>query len=122
MKRTALARKTPLRNRRPLARRTAIRRVNHQRARTRRARDFGPQAALCRTFACVVCWSGPVEVHHEPPRSCGGRDANTVPLCPACHRERHDIGLRAFNRKHGVDLVHETTVMAEYLAMGMVAA
>lgn len=122
MRRTALARKKTLSRGRPLARRTAMRRQNRQRMKARRARDFGPQAELCRSFPCVACWAVPTVPHHEPPRSCGGHDSATVPLCDACHRERHDIGLRAFNKKHGVDLLHAAAVMAEHVARGLVAA
>lgn len=113
-----LKRKTPIRRGRPLAR------VNKERAAKRRAECFGPQAELCRQMMCCACslaapsayghaarirlaggW--PImgsDPHHEPPRSIGGKDGDTVPLCRAHHTERHTIGRPAFERKYGVDL------------------
>lgn len=31
-------------------------------------------------------------------------DFETIPLCPAHHREQHRMGLKAFTRKHSLDL------------------
>lgn len=124
MKRTALKRKTPL------ERHSRVRAVNRARLAKRRAEAFGRQADLSRYMPCCACRPhsyakrehilsrmsqgaelqrcGPdhaySEPHHEPPRSRGGKDADTVPLCPACHRERHDVGLAEFQRRHGIDL------------------
>jgi hypothetical protein len=114
-----MKRKTPMRRGRPLAR------VNKERAAKRRAECFGPQAELCRVMPCLVCndiGSGTArriafslatgwprlwplaDPHHEPPRSIGGKDGDTVPLCREHHTERHTIGRSAFERLHGVDL------------------
>lgn len=113
-----LKRKTPLR-------RTRMPRRNEERAAKRRAECFGEQADACRTLPCCVCWPGAAagtllsvasgrddmrtrllvsDPHHEPPRSCGGKDGDTVPLCREHHDERHSIGRAAFERVHGVDL------------------
>jgi hypothetical protein len=64
--------------------------------------DFGPQARRCRTLPCAVCvWlkatqTTPTEPHHEPPRSRGGTDRDTLPACAAHHQRRHAVGGRAF--------------------------
>ncbi len=120
-----LKRKTPLRRTGGPKRRSRMPRRNEERAAKRRAECFGEQADACRTMPCCVCWWGmyahpdgslshrekAVEIgvfcsdpHHEPPRSCGGKDGDTVPLCREHHDERHRIGRSAFERVHGVDL------------------
>lgn len=70
---------------------------------------FGPQAKRCRELPCVVCQRmrkrqpNPTEAHHEPPRSRGGKDRDTVPLCGSHHRQRHRMGALRFWRLHGID-------------------
>jgi hypothetical protein len=120
VKRTPLARKTPIR---PGKR---IRKVNAKRAAERRAECFGRQADLCRRLPCVACawphhitWRDAVrltldrgeaialptaEPHHEPPRSCGSVDKDCTPLCRLHHTERHTLGRKGFEEAHGVDL------------------
>jgi hypothetical protein len=132
MKRTPLRRKTPLLPKpgKHSAKRKPLPKRNPERYAKRHAEQFGEQAALCRMLPCRACWApacayhlvaarfasvvfetaisttGPAicEAHHEPPRSCGGKDADTVPLCTAHHRERHNIGRRAFEAKYQIDL------------------
>lgn len=66
-------------------------------ARRRRAAQCGPQAQLCRTLSCACgCGRGPCEAHHEPPRSRGGLDSDTVPLWWECHARRHRTTARKF--------------------------
>lgn len=80
---------------------------------------FGPQADLCRRTECAMCWwlhrvkdqprrftlegipayaastdpkpmgGWKTRAHHEPPRSLGGTDEDTVPLCDKHHTRRH---------------------------------
>lgn len=87
---------------------------------------FGPQADLCHRTECAKCWwrekvskaprrwtmaglpayaslTDPMpmggwktDAHHEPPRSRGGTDADTLSLCSPCHRERHDTTAQVF--------------------------
>jgi hypothetical protein len=58
---------------------------------------FGPQSEACRTLPCAVCGvDGPSDPHHEPLRSLGGTDRDTVPLCRACHSRRHRSTAPAF--------------------------
>lgn len=118
----ALCRKTPLSRGRPLARRTRLRRVNHARIRARRAVQFGAQAQLCRELPCLICGRGPCDPHHVRSRGAGGRDEHTVPLCEEHHHEFHDIGRHSFDKRYGVDLLHEAARLHEQVARGMVAA
>lgn len=80
------------------------------------------QSERCRWWVCCVCalkrtpparfpewrhWAQhgwETVPHHEPPRSCGGRDRDTVPMCIEHHAERHAIGEREFCARHGIDL------------------
>lgn len=100
MKRTALRRRTPLH------RKVRVRRMNPRRLAKRRARDFAEQAAACRAMPCCISdgCDGAVAPHHEPPRSLGGRDRDTVPLCAKHHRQRHDWGERESYIVYGIDL------------------
>jgi hypothetical protein len=97
-RRAPLKRGAPLRRAAPPKRRAKLRqRSASSSARRRRAAQDGPQAALCRTLPCSCgCGRGPSQAHHEPPKSCGGKDRHTVPLWWECHRRRHRIGARAF--------------------------
>lgn len=96
-----MKRSTPLRRTKPIRKRNAVRWAK------RHAVAFGPQSFECRERPCSVvgsdCW-GPIAAHHEPPRSCGGEDKDTVGLCRGHHRERHSIGERAFNEKYDTNL------------------
>ena len=75
----------------------------------RHAEDFGPQAERCRGMPCCACVAlrllqpGRTEAHHEPPRSTGGTDRDTLPLCGYHHRLRHSQGVDSFWRSVGLD-------------------
>ncbi len=136
MKQSGLKRYTPLKRGKHKLTRKPLRKVNPQRARARRERDFGEQAQWCRELPCCACkprsfatWSeigpgalpagtpGPwplrSDPHHEPSRGAGGTDKDTVPLCRRCHEERHRVGLRLFNAKWGVDLLAVAAALRE---------
>lgn len=123
MKRTPIQRKTPLLPRpgKHQAKRKPIKKRNQARYAKLHAEQFGEQAALCRVLPCLACvgrrfeqelyepsvwWLGGAvcEAHHEPPRSCGGIDKDTVPLCRKHHHERHQHGLSAFEARYGLDV------------------
>ncbi len=73
--------------------RKPLNKVNRRRAKEARSRDFSEQAVACRKLPCIACGcAGPSQAHHEPPRSVGGEDGNTVPLCAHCHARRHTVG------------------------------
>lgn len=82
---------------------------------------FGEQADRCRLSHCCACmalgrrqkWH--TEPHHEPPR---GRDLksddrDTVPLCVACHHERHAKGVDTFWASVGLSWVYVRDRMRE---------
>ena len=67
------------------------------------------------------------EAHHEPPRSAGGIDTDTLPLCDAHHDERHDrVGRRQFWERYRIDPVVVIAYMRrltnERLSRGEIAA
>lgn len=72
--------------------------------------DFGPQAERCRRSHCCSCLARglvqkwPTEPHHEPPRgrTHASTDRDTVPLCTACHTERHTKGVDTFWARVGL--------------------
>jgi hypothetical protein len=99
MKRTPMPRRSE-----PMKRRAPVKRENRKRAGQRKAKAFGPQAALCRTLPCCVCgfFAGRSDPHHEPPRSRGGLDADCVPLCRHHHDRRHQDGPLRFWQRAGV--------------------
>ena len=74
----------------------------------RRQREDKAFLAHAATYPCCITGERDVELHHEPPKSMGGgadwSDTKVVPLAPRLHRERHEIGLEAFEAKHGVVL------------------
>ena len=101
----------------PLKRSGRVKPVNRKRAAKRKARDFGPYADWIRTQPC--CISGKrtgedgvlpytrcfVEAAHVRSRGAGGTsDANLVPLDWVLHSAQHTSGIRALEKKYGVDL------------------
>lgn len=100
-----------------ISRKTRIKTANRERLTRLRRIQFGPQADLCRRSACFACGKpGPSDPHHEPPRSCGGTDQDTVPLCKGldgCHRKRHSLGLEPFQAAHKTNLLLGVQEMRE---------
>lgn len=128
-----LKRRKPLQRSGSLKRRGPLRRRNPERLARRRAEQFGPQAELCRTLACVVCWrphDSPVrsiawfdrrrpnrsDPHHIVSRGAGGTDRDCVPLCRHHHDEIHRIGRDTFQERHGVDLRAVADALSEELS------
>lgn len=106
MKRTPLKRKTPLRSnsKGPRKRVTAVKKVNAKRHR----KKFGKQAEYVRKLPCCVCGSEwDVVAHHEPKRSLGGKDEDTLPMCVVHHHVRHgplfDVKPAEFWAHYGVN-------------------
>ena len=106
----SLARRTPLRSQRGLARgselrRTPLRRFNPDRMKRRQHERFGPHAAFVCSHPCAVLGClGEVEPHHTV---CGaaGMAWHLVPLCREHHDEwHHHLGRRAFDGMYGTDL------------------
>lgn len=93
MKMTGIKRKTPMKRKASAyakgpKRKRAMPSVNAKRHR----KKFGKQADLVRKLPCCICESEyGVHAHHEPPRSRGGMDADTLPLCCNHHHVRHGV-------------------------------
>ena len=76
-------------------------------------REFPQHRAWVRSFACSIfdrheC-SGPIECAHVRTGTDGGtglkpHDRFCISLCQAAHREQHDIGELAFERKYQIDM------------------
>lgn len=132
-RRTPLTSAGKLARKAPMKRSKRLRAVNRARAAKRRAEDFGPQSELCHQIPCAVCspyalravlltgqlantfeQRGVTVPHHEPPRGRDrrGKDEDCVPLCASNplvgweghHEQRHRIGRKAFEAKHGINL------------------
>lgn len=56
-----------------------------------------------RDMRCLVCNTTPCDPCHIRSRGAGGDDDlnNLMPLCRACHRLQHAVGLVRFARTHG---------------------
>jgi hypothetical protein len=88
VKRSPLARKTPLR---PKAKRHKPGAKCHM--------------AKVAQLPCIICASWPVQVHHCIHDRYGTRkasDFDTIPLCPPCHRKLHS-DKTAWREAHGPD-------------------
>lgn len=100
MKRSALARRTPLREK------TRLRPVNPRRRAKLRVKDFGHRARWLMDMPCCVpgcsLHSGPP--HHVKTRGAGGTKRNQVPICWEHHMEIHSLGKTSFERKYGLNL------------------
>lgn len=117
--RVVLHRRTPLRAKTPLKPGKGLRRVTSQMKRTpiravnpeRRDRLFREQYGseervdFIHAEPCYVSGEAPpVESSHTPSRGAGGKKVDQVPMKARLHRELHQIGERAFEARHGVDL------------------
>jgi hypothetical protein len=107
MKRTPLARKTPLKRKRDTPRRKAPERVSKRAPKGKSASEKRFHATVAQ-MPCAGCGAWPVEVHHVI--SDGFKRITrchrlVLPLCPLCHRTGptalHAIGTRAWNEMHG---------------------
>lgn len=96
-----------------------MKKVNASRRAERHEEDFGPQADACRELPCVRCGAlPPSHPHHDPPRSCGGSDRDTTPLCAPCHTLRHGLGVTSFWREVGLDPEDVKAAVAEWVKAG----
>lgn len=85
--------------------RKPMRRWNPERVEERKEVTDGPQSDACRAIGVCCCCgrAGMTVPHHEPPRSVGGIDADTLPLLNQCHGRRHQQGPLTFWRQVGLD-------------------
>jgi hypothetical protein len=109
MKRTPLARTTPLAQGPGPERRTPIKARNPKRRASRWTIAFGSpeRVGKIRALPCCACGRLPSENAHVVSRSAGGTWRDIVPLCggPAgCHALQHRVGIETVQREWGVDL------------------
>lgn len=100
-------RRTELKRRMPLTRRTRLRPVNRERRLERYAAAFGDRGELVRAMPCICLGNechGPIEAAHTKSRGAGGSRRDMVPLCARHHRRQHDRGIQTFEHETGVDL------------------
>lgn len=105
MKRSAIRRRTPLRQR------------NSSRKADAYARDFGEEAEAVRGMPCLACGLTPSDPAHVRSRGAGGGRFDIVPLCRAHHQEQHQHGIQTFAARHGLDL----RAKADHIAAAHVA-
>ena len=74
-------------------------------------REFPRHRKFVRSFGCCVsgCEDGPIEFAHVRSAANSGtslrpHDAFAISLCTSHHREQHNIGQPAFERKYGLDM------------------
>ena len=109
MKRTALKRRTPLRQRNP-----------ERRARLY-ARNFGEHADRVRSLPCLVpgCMQR-VEACHARARGMGGAKGSWRDLVPLCREHHEEAGEHRTSKRHAFELRHgvSLTLAAAELAGG----
>ena len=120
MKRTPLARRTPLKSdpvkvrewteasRKPLPRMVRVKAVNPKRKARLRLVQFGDAyVAWLHTLPCVCCgrWErDKMHAHHVVSRARGGTERDLVSLHAECHERGHTGGWQTFQKRRGVDL------------------
>ena len=111
--------------RKKLLKRSALKRIKRLTAKGKPRFKVGRDEAFLawiRHHPCTIGRMGvcrwPSDAAHVRSRGAGGLDAgNVVPLCPIHHAEQHRIGIRSFEKNHGVDLKAEAERLArEYEA------
>lgn len=113
MKRPGIQRKTPLKRG---TKRLKTRKVSRRFAKLR-DEAFRKWVASRWCFIGEQCWGEGIDACHVKTRGAGGADlGNLVPMCRAHHTEQHTLGIRSFQRKHGVDMKAEAQRLAEFYA------
>jgi hypothetical protein len=87
---------------------------SRNRADAARDQDFGEEAATIRKLPCTVpgCSGYPSQPAHVVSRGAGGGRFDQAPLCHGHHREQHQIGIKSFAKKYGLDLRAEADAIA----------
>jgi hypothetical protein len=95
----------------PLKRKTAVKKRNAVRIKKRREEAFGGKAEFVRSLPCVACprfgiiQMQPTEAAHARSRGAGGKADALIPLCSYCHACQHNLGVRTFENRTGLDLM-----------------
>jgi hypothetical protein len=132
MKRSApIQRRTPLRNKAPLRagpppkRKTPMKRTNPRRKRERFERAYHSAGFVwfVHSLRCAVlpCESA-AECAHTVSRARGGTWETIAPLCREHHAALHDMGTRAFEQRHRLDLADlaaQTALRWKIIAKGV---
>jgi hypothetical protein len=111
MKRTALKRKASLRRGKPLARTGKLKPRNSSRSTAARAQDFGEEGKAVAAMPCLITGDAAEPAHIVSRGASGGR-FDIIPLRPDLHREQHQIGIKSFAAKYGLDLRAEADRIA----------
>lgn len=95
-----------MRRKKPLLRKTTVRRVNQERRAARFERCYGQRGWHIRRMQCIVpnCFVAPIAAAHVVSRGAGGTKRDLVPLCFRHHREQHDVGIKSFEEKYDLSL------------------
>ena len=115
MKRSAIrrtpmpGRKTMLRAKQQMRRRTRIAPINRERKAKLAAIQYGRKAAWIRTLPCEACGAWPTVAHHVRTKGAGGSSDDLAPLCAECHDLVHTLGRSTFRRVSGVNLIAAAT-------------
>lgn len=91
-------------------------RVNDERQSRRLVEQFGGEERLrwIHRQPCATCYARPPsDAAHVKTRAAGGGPDDMIPLCRKCHRRQHDLGVKTFAARHGVDLRKLATRYAE---------
>lgn len=105
-------RKQPIPRRAPVKRTGRPTRKNVDRAAKTFARAYGSveRVEWTQRQPCVRCGNSPCEVAHTHTGGMGRKaDQNrTIPLCPPCHRQLHQMGAISFEAMTHLDLLAES--------------
>lgn len=106
-------RKTELRRKSGIARKTRVRPVNAKRKAKNHARAYGgaERIAFVKSLPCIVTMPsakhyGEIQVAHTKTGGIGRKadSKHTVPLCEYHHANQHTFGVESFQLAYGVDL------------------
>ena len=100
--------------RKPLTRKTPMKKRNEKRRERLFEEQFGSVAFVkwVNLQECAIpgCGGWPCEAAHVVSRGAGGTAADIIPLCKTHHQNQHDVGIETFASEHGVD----TRALAEW--------
>lgn len=95
--------------------RSRLKRVNRERARKRRERDFGPKAEWVSGLHCAFCAvPPPSDPMHVRSRGAVSGNRYLLPACRRCHQESHQVGILTFAKKSVGSYFHLLRMVDEY--------
>lgn len=71
--------------------------------------QFGRKADWIRRLPCAFCGTAPTpngqsDPMHVKSKGSGGTSKHLVPACRSCHTEQHQVGVKTFACRRGVNL------------------